>query len=327
MGSNYQKLVFVIIKLFLIYNILSSGSVIQSIIGDPLVNKITDNQSTPPKSTQNVSNYTSHAPIYIDSTSHKEPGFNGITRGSGQEDDPFVIEGWAISDDSENPQYYHGISLYQVEEHFLITNCSLSGFNYADWSHAIEVSGTSNVNITMCQIADSANGIAVFSCIADEEILISQNLMVEIHEVGVILEFHRNLGWSNYGITVSHNDIHSSGHHNPNGDFYGNGINFINGSNCLITENSISQFDRYGLMIWSENVTNSEITNNAFCGNNEGGIRIFGDNDVNLVISNNQCGDISRYVENSIAGYSYISMIYIVIFCTTILILRSKNKK
>jgi len=66
-----------------------------------------------------------HLPIYIEGNDDFTSE-NGVTGGSGTEDDPYIIENWIIVG---NASYLWGIYIEDSTVHFIIRNCSISGFN------------------------------------------------------------------------------------------------------------------------------------------------------------------------------------------------------
>lgn len=63
--------------------------------------------------------YTPRAPIKIEGSEGFTPE-NGVTGGSGHEDDPYVISGWEIT-----PASSHGIEIYFVTTYLTIRNCRI----------------------------------------------------------------------------------------------------------------------------------------------------------------------------------------------------------
>jgi len=62
---------------------------------------------------------TSHNPIYIIGNAGFTPA-NGVVRGSGTENNPYIIENWDIS--TENTD---GIHIRNTTAHFVIRNCHM----------------------------------------------------------------------------------------------------------------------------------------------------------------------------------------------------------
>jgi parallel beta-helix repeat protein len=69
-----------------------------------------------------------HSPIYINGNAEFTPE-NGVTGGTGTTEDPYRIENWTIVDDDSAPQ---GIFINNTDAHFVIRNCTISGFHHSD---------------------------------------------------------------------------------------------------------------------------------------------------------------------------------------------------
>jgi parallel beta-helix repeat protein len=69
-----------------------------------------------------------HPPIYINGNEEFTPE-NGVTGGNGTAENPYRIENWTIVDDDSAPQ---GIFINNTDVHFVIRNCTISGFHDPD---------------------------------------------------------------------------------------------------------------------------------------------------------------------------------------------------
>jgi parallel beta-helix repeat protein len=67
----------------------------------------------------NIGDYIPHDPINIRRNNFTEE--NGVTGGSGTEEDPFIIEGWEINGGG------YGIRIYHTNMYFIVRNCRLTG--------------------------------------------------------------------------------------------------------------------------------------------------------------------------------------------------------
>jgi parallel beta-helix repeat protein len=100
-----------------------------------------------------------HDPIYIDGNG----GFTGpnattgVTRGSGTDSDPYVIEGWEISSFPSN-----GINITNVDVHFVIQDCSVHDGAGAR-SAGIRLVSCSNGTIRSCNCSNSWYGIGLLN--------------------------------------------------------------------------------------------------------------------------------------------------------------------
>lgn len=63
-----------------------------------------------------------HEPIVIDGDKDFTPA-NGVVRGTGTQDDPYVISGWEI----EVPVALNAVRIQNTIAHFVIRSCKLSG--------------------------------------------------------------------------------------------------------------------------------------------------------------------------------------------------------
>ena len=101
-----------------------------------------------------------HGPIRI--TSDQEfTEDNGVTGGSGTEEDPYIIEGWGI--DSSAVEYgpeAAGILVKETSAHLIIRNVSISGPNV----HGILFRNVVNCMIENSTVAYHAFGITVLDC-------------------------------------------------------------------------------------------------------------------------------------------------------------------
>ena len=74
-----------------------------------------------------------HPPIYIDGNDDFIPE-NGVTGGSGTENDPYIIEDWIIVNDSSTE---YGIFINNTDAYFVIRSCSV--YNYSKQAHGFGI--------------------------------------------------------------------------------------------------------------------------------------------------------------------------------------------
>ena len=120
--------------------------------------------------------WVSRGPIYI----HGDEGFtweNGVVRGSGTPEDPYVIEGWII----DTLGYDYGIYIDGTTAHFVIRNCSIL---YPQEKAGILLSNVENGVIENCYIW---GGKVAIQLIASKNIVIRRNA----------------IGYCDYGIIIS----------------------------------------------------------------------------------------------------------------------------
>lgn len=84
---------------------------------------------------------------------------NGVIGGSGTEEDPYIIENWWIVSDGIASQ---GIFINNTDVHFIIRNCTISGFHHPDEYHqGIELSDVVHGKIESTIISECQTGISV----------------------------------------------------------------------------------------------------------------------------------------------------------------------
>ena len=126
--------------------------IIFSLIGSGLAPSIhADTSSLFEKTIIDISN-GSHPPIYIngnDDFTHE----NGVTGGSGTEEDPYIIENWVISG---NGSVNDGIFINNTNVYFVIRNCTVYGFHHPDeYYDGIELQYVENGRIENTKVNES----------------------------------------------------------------------------------------------------------------------------------------------------------------------------
>lgn len=114
-------------------------------------------------------NGNNHQPIYIndndDFTSE-----NGVTGGSGTENDPYIIENWIIKG---NDSIKEGIFINNTDAYFIIRNCSVKNFFELSYGKGILLSNvengiikdtTTNKNYYGIMIRDNSKNIKILNC-------------------------------------------------------------------------------------------------------------------------------------------------------------------
>ena len=89
--------------------------------------------------------YSSHTAIEISGDTDFTSA-NGVVSGSGNQGDPFIIEGWNISTSSE-----HGIYVHDTSAHFIIRNCWINDTTSRGIYAADVVIGTATIVNNHCQ--------------------------------------------------------------------------------------------------------------------------------------------------------------------------------
>ena len=128
-----------------------------------------------------ASAYTVHDPIFIDGNEGFTPE-NGITSGSGTQEDPYVIEGWEV--DGENGRYC--ISVSDTDCHFIIRDCVLwnASTHTIPYGHGIHLDGVSNCTITDNTVFECYTGMFLES---SSNNTISGNSIFDISHMGLQL--------------------------------------------------------------------------------------------------------------------------------------------
>lgn len=264
---------------------------------------------------------TPRAPIGISGNDGFIPA-SGVTSGSGTENDPYIIENWAIDASTG-----HGIWIQNTTAHFIIRNCLVKNGDYGIYLKNV-VSG----RVENCVFSNNSNGIYLSS---SSNNLISNNTCSS-NGYGIILYHSSSNTFSNNifedcgiwigGYTVSHFNSHVMENNTVNGKplyYYADNtgivvpadagqvilancsnmtIENINASNTSVgvkiafTENSLVKNNILSNNAWSSiNLysSSSNILDNNTCSNNYFGICLsFSSN--NNTLSNNTCSNNHR---------------------------------
>jgi len=207
--------------------------------------------------------FVSHDAIYIDGndsfTTH-----NGVVGGSGDADDPYVLEGWAIAGSTG-----HGLTIVNADAYCIIRNCQVTR---SQWS-GILIADSSNVIIEECEIVQNAHsGVEIVS----SSRIAVRDSSIDGHTWGIGLrdvsdtDLHGNLvaGSSEAGIS-------------------GEAVN-----RCLIVGNEVTRND---LGIGLYNSRENFLAGNEIHGNSSGGIDLWPGSSRNELVNN-------VIVENSTHG-------------------------
>jgi parallel beta-helix repeat protein len=99
-----------------------------------------------------------HAPIRIIGNDQFTEE-NGVTDGSGTEEDPYIIEDWVIVSDGTASQ---GIFINNTDVYFIIRNCTIQGFNHPDEHyHGIQLSVVTNGRVENTIMTECQTGIDI----------------------------------------------------------------------------------------------------------------------------------------------------------------------
>jgi len=213
---------------------------------------------------------TSHAPIYINDNSQFTSA-NGVTSGSGTENDPYIIQNWDIS--AGNAPC---IEIRNTTAYFIIRNCYVhdGGSNYVGIYFYNVTKGVIDNTIT----ENNQVGICLES---SDNNLVSNNLARNNYYEGIHLYNFSNNTTLNYN-TCENNII---------------GISLSYSSNNTISNNTCENNSILGIFLY---ISNNNLIDNNICEKKEE-IGIHLENSLNNTISNNVTKEsvYGIYLENS----------------------------
>jgi len=219
--------------------------------------------------------------IYIDGNDNFIPA-NGVSSGSGTENDPYIIENWDISAETA-----HGIEIRNTTAYFVIRNCYVHDGRGAGWSgiyfdgvingkidnniaennsYGIHLPNSDNHNIISNNIARK-NGIHGIRLYSSNNNTVENNIAGNNDDSGIIL------GWSNNNL-IGNNVVENNATY---------GIHFYNTYNNFIKNNIVENNHLYGIHPWYSD--NSLISNNIVRNNSYQGIYLYY-SDNNLIENN-----------------------------------------
>ena len=160
---------------------------------------------------------TYHDPIYIEGNDNFTPA-NGVTSGSGTENDPYIIENWDIS--AENA---HGILIENTTAYFIVRGCNVhSGVEYK--KYGIRLDNAKNGEIDNCIVENNSYGIRLDQ---SNNNMISNNIVEQNRYGGISLESSNNITMRNN--TLLNNDFNFSVYGTTPSDF----VHDIDASNLV----------------------------------------------------------------------------------------------
>jgi parallel beta-helix repeat protein len=195
-----------------------------------------------------------HAPIYICGNGNFTPA-NGVNGGgSGTENDPYIIENWAI-----NASTYYGIWVRGTTAYFVVRNCLV--WNGGSSYDGIYLDNVTNGKIENCVLFNNFNGI-ILSHASNNTI--SNNKCSNNSDSGIHVYYsspyntltNNSCSNNNYGIRLTGTDWH------------GQGKTYSN----TLTNNTCSNNFVYGIYL-SGSYSNT-LTNNTCLNNSDSGIQI-----------------------------------------------------
>jgi tetratricopeptide (TPR) repeat protein len=99
--------------------------------------------------------YIPHKYIYINNDKAFDK-FNGVTGGSGTENDPYIISGWEILIPAKN---YNGITIRDTTKYIVIRDCYVHGIKDMDSNNGIQLDNVKNIKIENVKIEYADDGI------------------------------------------------------------------------------------------------------------------------------------------------------------------------
>jgi len=174
-----------------------------------------------------------HDPIYIDGNDSFTPA-NGVTSGSGTENDPYVIEGWDISAEND-----HGIWIYNTTAYFIIRNCYVHD-GRDNYNAGVFLTSVKNGRIDNIVSDNQLEGVC-----ADGISNAVTNCVISNSQTGILLYGQDNnliagcvLKNCDYGVHLHRSDNHvikeCMVENNKN-----SGIWLFDAKNCLIVNNTV----------------------------------------------------------------------------------------
>ena len=121
------------------------------------------------------------APIYIESNDNFTP-VNGVTSGSGTENDPYIVEGWDI-----NAENTHGIEIRNTTAHFIIRKCYVHD-GWVSSKYGIYFENVINGFAGNNTLENNSHGI--YFAFSDNNLL--SNNLVENNLYGILLDSSDN---------------------------------------------------------------------------------------------------------------------------------------
>lgn len=208
-----------------------------------------------------VSAYTVHDPILITSNAMFDAA-HGVTSGSGTASDPYIIEGWAITETSG----VNGIDIQNTTAYFIIRNCSIKASTVWSGVYLLNVTnGTVTSNYCYTESIGRGYGILV---VESSSITVSHNTIEDMNW-GIYVS------WSDY-CTIDFNNVDHVG-------AYGISVFYYSTNNSII--NNISNYSKWGILLF-KNCQYNEIINNTCEHNAAYGIGLYENCSYNTLTGN-----------------------------------------
>jgi len=224
---------------------------------------------------------TPHNPIYIENNDSFNIN-NGVMAGTGTEDDPYIIENWAICSSTTD-----GICVKNTTAYFIVRNCMIE--NGGKHHFGIWLGDVVNGRVENCVCENNIYGIYLNN--SSENNIITNNTCPNNYH-GIYLSFSSN--------NVITNNTCS------NNVWYGIALYPYTSNNIL--DNNTCSNNLYG--IYLNNSSDNNIVTNNTCLNNACGIRICSSNNnltENNLVGNN--GESGIYIEKSDGNLVFTNII------------------
>ncbi|MFO7992497.1 MAG: right-handed parallel beta-helix repeat-containing protein [Thermoplasmata archaeon] len=218
-------------------------------------------------------NYTLHDRIVINGNGDYTPA-NGVTGGSGTEEDPYLIEGWEIDGGDVKE---HLIDVQNTDAHFTIKNCYLhnTGYDFFGGGMGVYTDYVENMTVTDCLITDTYDGLQLHHTY-DSRVYNNNFTLNRAHAITLAYSDHNILEYNS--ITEQQDD----------GILFGLLSDGAPSCNNIVRHNYIVDNNRYGLLIYRG--TDNTAYNNVFKGNGDDHAlddAIDGDNNWNISTGGN----------------------------------------
>ena len=165
-----------------------------------------------------MSDFELHSPIVIDGDKDLTPE-NGVRKGNGTEDDPYIIECWAI-----NASNSTGISIRNTSAYILVNKCFIFNGRRSSGppgflNDGLELKNVKNCHIQNCLFVENGIGVRVVS----SKNISLKNLTVRSNDIGISII--KSSGVKVYGCTVE--------------GCMDDGLRVIDSSNLVVSSNYI----------------------------------------------------------------------------------------
>ncbi len=220
--------------------------------------------------------YLWSSPVVIDGD-HTFNSTNGINKGSGSPEDPYILEDLHIE-----ASYSDGIKVLNTASHLIIKTCTVSGNGETVWS-GITISGSDNVTIENCTLSRLFIGINATDC---RDLIIRSNDVQDSEVHGIYIA-------GSSRVVINKNGLHSN-------DKYGCCIGSSN--DLKVQENDIWDCETG---VWVESSASTTIRLNDAINNIEGVVVRYSKD---ILIGNNTCHSNEGRGIVIVSSYGYLNV-------------------